>query len=139
MARMARTRLLLPALLAFVVVAAAAAPASAYRNNTHPDPTWAFKKYQHARKNPWARASGFSSTFATTWPCTENTTGDLSPVTYSNAPQVKVIYAYPTDITDQFAGYKDLIQLDAKTVRDRFANPAAGDPVGSNKTTRYDT
>ena len=126
MARMARTRAFLPALLGLAVLAAAATPASAYRNLTHPDPVRAFKKHPFVRTHPFAHTSTFSDSFATAWGCTERTS-DLPPAISSNAPQVKVIYVYPHDLSDNFSIYKDLIQADAAAVRSRFANPVTND------------
>src|SRR3954451_12754773 len=130
---MARTRAFLPALLGLAVLAAAATPASAYRNLTHPDPVRVFKKRPFAHRNPIARASSFAST----WPCTAQSS-DLPPAISSNAPQVKVVYAFPTD-GDAFDAYANLMQADAKTVRDRLANGITGEAQNSAKTIRFDT
>src|SRR5436190_23682611 len=105
-------RLLVVSLLALAALALCAAPASAFRRISHPDPAKAFKKHKRHGK---ARISAFSSSFAGDWPCAASATDRPSGIS-GNAPQVKVVYAYPTDTGDAFDSYKNLIQLDAKTV-----------------------
>ena len=92
--RSLRSALLLAALLALVP-----APASAALKKVHHgDPLKAFPK---GKVRPTAHASALGP-FATTWPC-DAKTADLGQIHNSNAPEVKVIYAYPTDIGDRFA------------------------------------
>jgi hypothetical protein len=123
-------RSILLALSALLVVALSPAPASAFKRIHHGDPIKVFKKYKRA---PRAQASAFSSLFESTWPCTA-TTSDRASAISSNAPQVKLIYAYPIDVANNFANVDDLMQADAKAVRNRLA-----DESGSNRTIRFDT
>jgi hypothetical protein len=127
-------RSILLALAALGALALAATPASALRPYHHADPAKVFKKKANRPFRVRARVSVFSSSFASNWTaCTASTT-ERARVPASNAPQVKVVYAYPTDTGDQFSSYSDLIQADAKAVRDRIANEP-----GSQKTVRFDT
>jgi PKD domain-containing protein len=137
MARMSR-RALPPALLAIAALLAFAAPAAAFRDLTHADPVRVFKKYAHAR-GPLAHLSAADPFFQGDWPCTTQPTSDLPPVLSSNAPQVKVIYAYPAGATDNLAATGPLMQADAKAVRDRLVTPVTGEAPGSTKTVRFDT
>jgi PKD domain len=137
MARM-RRRAFPPALLAIAALLAFAAPAAAFRDLTHADPVRVFKKYAHIRA-PLARASAADPFFANDWQCGTEPTTDLPPVISSNAPQVKVIYAYPNGAPDNFAATAPLMQADAKAVRDRLTTPVAGEAPGSTRTVRFDT
>src|SRR4051794_9480899 len=65
-----------------------------------------------------------TSTFATTWGCTEQWS-DLAPL-LSDAPQIKVIYAYPHGATDQLATYGSMIQADADAIRAKFNTESSG-------------
>src|SRR3954452_4994371 len=114
---MARTLRL--AVLVMAVLAIGAPQASAFRKVHHGDPYRAFPKGK-ARVTAHASALG---TFATTWPCTPKTL-DLGQSHLSNAPEVKVIYAHPTDVTDQLTtgfAYANLMQADADAVRNKIA------------------
>jgi hypothetical protein len=115
-------------LLAAAVAAAALAPASAsaFRRERHPDPRKAFAK----KKWPRIAHAASVATWPTTWPCSPQTT-DLPSLT--NAPQVRVIYAYPTDVGNHFADYANLIQADAAAIRDRLASE-----LNSEKSVRFD-
>lgn len=136
MAGMSR-RALPPALLAIAALLAFAGPAAAFRDLTHADPVRVFKGYAHA--HPFARASAADPFFQATWPCTTQPTSDLPPAISSNAPQVKVIYAYANGATDNLTATGPLMQADAKAVRDRLVTPVTGEAAGSTKTVRFDT
>src|SRR5436190_3539356 len=126
---MARTRTLFPALTVIVALAVPAS-ASAWRVIHHTDPIKAFKQYG---RRPLAHASVYASNLASDWPCTAATT-DHTPVISSNAPQVKVIYAYATGDGNFDAATANLMEADAKAVENRIANE-----TNSAKTVRFDT
>ena len=88
---------------------------------THTDP-----KVKH-RIRPSAR----SSVFATSWGCNESTV-DRAPY-LSNAPQIKVIYAYPSGQSNQLATYDDMLQADAASVGNKVAAES-----GNTKSVRFD-
>ena len=82
---------------------------------SHADPGRAFPKRG-------LRRVARTSTLAPTWGCAEQTQ-DLAPL-LSDAPQIKIVYAYASDGTDQLAtgsNWGDLIQGDAQAVADRVA------------------
>src|SRR5204863_7887570 len=89
------------------------------RITTHVDPVRAFPKGRRAH-GPRARVS----TFATSWGCDESLV-DRAPL-LSNAPQIKVVYAYPTDGIDQLSTYGNMIQNDAATIRAKVASESGG-------------
>src|SRR5215208_2265503 len=123
-----RFRILLPCALLLGLVYALPADAKTKRVHRlhlshHTDPNRAFHKKRTRRL---ARTS-----LATTWDCVEST-ADRAPL-LSNAPQVKVIYAYPAGATKQLTTYANKIQNDAATVRARVAAES-----GNAKTIRFD-
>lgn len=90
----------------------------------HGDPIRGMRK----RFRPAARTSALATSG---WDCTE-TTADR-PSYLSNAPQIKVVYAYPSDQADQLATVGDLIQGDAAALMDKVAAES-----GNSKSIRFD-
>src|SRR3954451_2923000 len=104
----------------------AAAPAQARRVHRfhlmpqHADPIRSVAKRS---RGPLARTSGL----AANWGCLEQT-GDESPL-LSNAPQIKVVYAYPADGSDQLVTgntYSNVIEADAAAVDAKVEATSAG-------------
>ena len=125
-------RAVVPFLAAILLVSLLPGSAVAFKREHHADPKKAFKKHRWPRK---ARAAALDpAAFASTWECTTEPTTDLGRVPVSNAPQVKVIYAYASDGTDNFATFADVAQADAKAIRDRLATDS-----GNTKSVRFDT
>lgn len=106
-----------------------AAPAEARRMHLrhHADPVRAFR---NAKASPVAHAAAIGALPAT-W-CGTATTSDIgSPL--SNAPQIKVIYAYAADQTSRFTSYQDKIQADVNTIRQKVDAQSGG-----TKSVRFD-
>lgn len=121
-------RVLALALVAALPVAFAS-PADAKRVHklkltTHVDPK---PKKGKKRFRPSARTAAL----ATTWGCDETTSDRASYL--SNAPQIKVIYAYAGGATDNLSSYGDMIQADAAAVADKVAAESA-----NTKSVRFD-
>ena len=129
-------RALAVALLAVLLAGVGATPASARgkRFTHHGDPASAFPRGKK-KLRPTAKVSTLGPFNTSSWPCTEQTQ-DL-PDFWSNAPQVKVIYVYPTDwssrLRDGTYNYGNLIQADAAAVRTKVATTA-----GSQRSVRFD-
>ncbi|MCW3063390.1 MAG: hypothetical protein JWN32_562 [Solirubrobacterales bacterium] len=73
-----------------------------------------------------------ASQLATTWCGTERRT-DYTASSLGSLPQVKVVYAYPSDAPDRFNALKDWLQADVAAMADRVAAAA-----GSAETIRFD-
>src|SRR3954454_10890466 len=108
---------------AFVALAGAGVPDAArhkLRLSHHADPIRALR---HAWGGPRAHAAAITGLPAP-WCGTETTTDTPSPL--SNAPQIKVIYAYASDQPDRFSSYKDKIQSDVNAIRQRIDTDSGG-------------
>ena len=118
---------LLPALLVAAPARARVRHVHRFHVTSHPDPRKAFPKQRSRR----LARSAAAPALATTWGCTEQH-DDLAPL-LSNAPQIKVVYAYPTDLPDGTATYASLMQADAAALETRVANESNG-----TETIRFD-
>ncbi len=78
-----------------------------------------------------ARASTVGADMAATW-CGEETPTDR-PNTLNTAPQIKVVYAHPSDVPSRLAAYGDLIQAASRTAAEVVEARAGG-----SRTVRFD-
>ena len=118
---------LVPALLAAAPAEARTTRVHKLRVTSHADPQRAFPKRRVRRI---ARGAALPA-LAGAWGCTEAST-DRAPL-LSNAPQVKLVYAYPSGATNQTSTFADQMQADAAALEQRV-------DVESNhtKTIRFD-
>jgi hypothetical protein len=79
-----------------------------------------------------ARAAAVPGDLPTTW-CGSPSTQDDTASELSNAPQIKAVYAYPTDEPNRFAQYADRIQSDVRRVQQAMTSVP-----GSQRAIRFD-
>jgi uncharacterized membrane protein YgcG len=72
-------------------------------------------------------------TLAGTWCGTPRSTDDTVNASTGTGASIKVVYAYPSDVSSQFATRADLIQQDARDIASSFSLAATG-----LKTVRFD-
>lgn len=115
------------AVLLFLLTALAAAPpadAKKLRLRHHGDPRRALGSIP-------ATKTRAITPLPTTWCGAEQTADVGSPL--SNAPQIKVIYAYASNQADRFSSYASMIQSDVNLIRQRFDAD-----TGATKSVRFD-
>lgn len=140
---------LAPALIVAVACCALATPAAAHHVKerksyhrvdgervpivTHGDPKSAFKRVERFASSRSLAAPGIQALPSTWDGCGSERSTDNTANQLSNAPQIKVIYAYPNDKSSRFNTDDDLIQADIKAIFEKVAAES-----GNTRSLRFD-